>query len=477
MELDHKRRNPDTEKLLNFLSGRVIGQDRALRYLASSFARMNSNLRNNRRPIGSFLFLGPSGVGKTETARALALYLFENPEGLTHIDCTAFSQPHEVSKLKGSPPGYVGFKEAGKEYDSPYPYLSRWNVYRHHHAYFQKIHQIKIQAVMEKQNEAERLQKEVEALSKKMIKLKKEIRDHLYIKDYFSKYLDSLKTVSDITPEEKQNQESILVKLPQLEELLKKCSEEAVQLGKKMEATQSAVQEFRGDLDKDIAEMTRIGWLYNPDNPSDKLMAIVLFDELEKADPSLHHHIMEILDTGRFQCGNGEEVPFKNSFIIGTSNVGQRQISEELNSTKIGFRGQDLISEKDADKKIYEIAMEALKKEFDQEFLNRFDKIVVFHPLNRESLSKILDIRIQDLADDLEKNKFPLKLEFDPMVKEYLIDRALSRTEEGARLLDKRLDSYIRDGLAALETTSQIQAGDKIVIKLKEDGKLAFEKE
>ena len=104
------------ERLLNLeerLHSRVIGQDRGVEVLADAVRRARAGLKDPKRPIGSFIFLGPTGVGKTELARALAEFMFDDEDNMVRVDMSEFQEPHTVSKLIGAPPGYVGYDEAG----------------------------------------------------------------------------------------------------------------------------------------------------------------------------------------------------------------------------------------------------------------------------------------------------------------------------------------------------------------------------
>jgi ATP-dependent Clp protease ATP-binding subunit ClpB len=106
----------EREKLVRMeaqLRKRVVGQDEALRAVADAVRRARSGLGDPQRPIGSFLFLGPTGVGKTETCRALAEFLFDTPEAMVRIDMSEYMEKHAVSRLIGAPPGYVGYEEGG----------------------------------------------------------------------------------------------------------------------------------------------------------------------------------------------------------------------------------------------------------------------------------------------------------------------------------------------------------------------------
>src|SRR6185369_7731336 len=96
------------------LHQRVIGQDEAVRLGSEAVRRARAGLQDPRRPLGSFLFLGPTGVGKTELARALAEFLFDAERALVRIDMSEYQAKHTVARLIGAPPGYVGFEEGGQ---------------------------------------------------------------------------------------------------------------------------------------------------------------------------------------------------------------------------------------------------------------------------------------------------------------------------------------------------------------------------
>ena len=107
----------EKEKLLRLdeiLHERVIGQDEAVQAVADAVIRARSGLKDPKRPIGSFIFLGPTGVGKTELARALAASLFDSEENMIRIDMSEYMEKHAVARLIGAPPGYVGYEEGGQ---------------------------------------------------------------------------------------------------------------------------------------------------------------------------------------------------------------------------------------------------------------------------------------------------------------------------------------------------------------------------
>ncbi len=107
----------EAEKLLQMedrLHEHIIGQDEAIHAISDAIRRARSGLKDPRRPIGSFIFIGPSGVGKTETAKALAEFLFDDADALVRIDMSEYHEQHTVSRLFGAPPGYVGYEEGGQ---------------------------------------------------------------------------------------------------------------------------------------------------------------------------------------------------------------------------------------------------------------------------------------------------------------------------------------------------------------------------
>ncbi|MGE3759905.1 MAG: AAA family ATPase [Pseudobdellovibrionaceae bacterium] len=107
----------ETQKLLkmeDFMRQRVVGQDHALSVVADAIRRARAEISDPRKPIGSFIFLGPTGVGKTETVKALAEFLFDDEQAIVRIDMSEYMEKHSVSRLIGAPPGYVGYEEGGQ---------------------------------------------------------------------------------------------------------------------------------------------------------------------------------------------------------------------------------------------------------------------------------------------------------------------------------------------------------------------------
>src|SRR5438874_9989658 len=96
------------------IHGSVVGQDEAIKAVSRAVRRSRAGLKDPNRPIGSFIFMGPTGVGKTELARALAEYLFDDEHAMVRIDMSEYMERHAVARLIGAPPGYVGYEEGGQ---------------------------------------------------------------------------------------------------------------------------------------------------------------------------------------------------------------------------------------------------------------------------------------------------------------------------------------------------------------------------
>lgn len=133
-------------RLDDILHQRVIGQDEAVRVVADAVIRARAGIKDPRRPIGSFLFLGPTGVGKTELAKTLAAALFDSEDAMIRIDMSEYMEKHSVSRLLGAPPGYVGYEEGGQLTEGvrrkPYSVLLFDEIEKAHHDVFNVLLQI-----------------------------------------------------------------------------------------------------------------------------------------------------------------------------------------------------------------------------------------------------------------------------------------------------------------------------------------------
>jgi ATP-dependent Clp protease ATP-binding subunit ClpB len=139
----------EVQKLLHLgeeLHQRVVGQDEAVQAVADAVIRARSGLKDPNRPIGSFIFLGPTGVGKTELARALAQFMFDDEKSMIRIDMTEYQEKHNVARLLGAPPGYIGFEEGGQLTEAvrrrPYSVVLFDEIEKAHHDVFNVLLQI-----------------------------------------------------------------------------------------------------------------------------------------------------------------------------------------------------------------------------------------------------------------------------------------------------------------------------------------------
>jgi ATP-dependent Clp protease ATP-binding subunit ClpB len=305
----------EVKKLVNMedrLRQRVVGQDEALERVANAIRRSRAGLSDPKRPIGSFIFLGPTGVGKTELARALAEFLFDDERALIRIDMSEYMEKHAVSRLIGAPPGYVGYEEGGQ--------------------------------------------------------LTEQVRRHPY--------------------------------------------------------------------------------------------AVVLFDEIEKAHPDVFNILLQIMDDGRLTDGKGRKVDFKNTVIIMTSNLGSSYLQSE------NIRSEDAFER--ASKQV----LETLHAHFKPEFLNRGDDIIIFHPLGKEQLVKIVDLRLEDLRRLLADRK--ISLELTDAAKELLFTEGYD-PNFGARPLKRAIQKLVQDPLAMKILDGEVLHGDHVVVDAdKKSGKLTF---
>ena len=313
----------ESERLLRLedtLHKRVIGQEDAVKAVSKAIRRGRVGLQDPNRPIGSFLFLGPTGVGKTELAKALAAAVFGDEKNMIRVDMSEYMEQYAVSKMIGSAPGYVGYDEGGQLTDK--------------------------------------------------------VRKNPY--------------------------------------------------------------------------------------------SVVLFDEIEKANPDVFNILLQILDEGHLTDSKGRQVNFRNTIIIMTSNVGARNI---VDSRSIGF------SQKPTKEQEYEKmqagVMAEVRKMFRPEFINRIDGIEVFHALTHEELLRITTLLCNDLARRA-KDQLGLTLRIAPSLKEHLVDQ-YADPKMGARPLRRALQSVVEDELSTRLLAEEFAKGDSVTIGCR-NGKVTFEK-
>ncbi|OYX26984.1 MAG: Clp protease ClpC [Flavobacteriales bacterium 32-35-8] len=193
-----------------------------------------------------------------------------------------------------------------------------------------------------------------------------------------------------------------------------------------------------------------------------KPYAVILLDEIEKAHPDVFNMLLQVLDDGYLTDSLGRKIDFRNTIIIMTSNIGARKLKDF--GTGIGFGTSSQKEQEDANAK--SIIENALKKSFAPEFLNRIDDVVVFNPLEREDINKIIDIELNKLL--LRIKDLGYILELSETAKDYIADKGFDK-QYGARPLKRAIQKYIEDALAEEIITSHLQDGDKIFIDLDKD--------
>jgi len=301
------------------LEKRIIGQKEAIKEIAASIRRSRSGISDPNRPIGSFIFLGPTGVGKTELARVLAEEVFESKEALIKLDMSEYSEKHTKSRFLGAPAGYVGYEEGGQ-----------------------------------------------------------------------------------------------------------------------------------------LTEMVRR-----------KPYSVVLFDEIEKADPDVVNILLQIMEDGYLNDAQGRRVDFRNTIIIMTSNVGLELLNEQA---AIGFKGGERKEIEEelgySYKEMKERVLDELKEQFKPEFLNRIDKIVVFRALDKKVVKKIVALQLKELRDRLKEQG--LKVKFDSKVKDFIARKGFN-PQFGARPIRRAVQNEIEDRLSGELLRGKLKAGKEIKVTIVKD--------
>jgi len=312
----------ESTRLLNMekeMATKVIGQEEAIKVITKAIRRSRSGLKVLRRPIGTFLFLGPTGVGKTELAGVLAEFLFGNRDALIRLDMSEYMEKFNISRLTGAPPGYVGYEEGG-----------------------------------------------------------------------------------------------------QLTETVRR-----------------------------------------------KPYSVVLFDEIEKANPDVFHLLWQIMDDGRLTDSYGRVIDFKNTVIIMTSNISSKSLDK---GTTLGFHKDD--DELNYEKMQKEIRQD-LKKTFNPEFLNRLSEMVVFRPLELKHIVEILDVQLEQVNEQLIQQGLTMELTSD--AKGWLAEKGYDKTY-GARPLKRAIQKYLEDKLSDEMLKGRFKSGGHIQVSVQGDELVFTEK-
>ncbi len=190
-----------------------------------------------------------------------------------------------------------------------------------------------------------------------------------------------------------------------------------------------------------------------------KPYSVILLDEVEKAHPDVFNMLLQVLDDGYLTDSLGRKIDFRNTIIIMTSNIGSRQLKDF--GQGVGFGTQAKKDQAGSHQK--SVIENALKKAFAPEFLNRIDDVVVFNPLEREHIHKIIDIELNKLFQRIREIGYELKL--SEKAKDYIADKGFDK-EYGARPLKRAIQKYIEDALAEEIVNAKLEEGDQIAMDL-----------
>jgi ATP-dependent Clp protease ATP-binding subunit ClpB len=322
LNLDPSKRSTDTIDFQTALRGKIVGQEEGVQALVDLYQVFRAGLNSPGRPVGNLLFLGPTGSGKTRIVEAAAEILFGEARAVIKIDCAEFQHSHEIAKLIGSPPGYLGHRET-------HPLITQESLAASH--------------------------------------------------------TDKLK------------------------------------------------------------------------------LSFLLFDEIEKASDALWQLRLGMLDKATLTLGDNRKVDLSSTVIFLTSNLGGGEIAE-LMQGGMGFIQPTDKPTTGLDEKVQRTAVEAARRKFSPEFMNRLDKVVVFHPLQREQLQEVLDIELGEVQQrvlDTAKGQFLFRV--TDAGRHFLLQEGTDQ-RYGARHLKRAIERHVVYPLANLLATDQVTLGDLVRI-------------
>jgi ATP-dependent Clp protease ATP-binding subunit ClpA len=316
------RRRTQPYGILDRLSSKIIGQPHAMEPIASCVRMFEAGLNPDGRPAGVFLLLGPTGTGKTRSVEALAEVLHGSRKHMLRIDCGEYQMEHEVAKLIGAPPGYLGHRET-------HPVLTQARL-----------------ASITSQNSG---------------------------------------------------------------------------------------------------------------------ISIVLFDEVEKAAPSLHRMLLGVLDKATLRLGDNNVVNFERTLIFMTSNVGARGIQDAL-SGGYGLAAT-MPRESYPAARLESIAMNAARRTFAPEFINRLDAVITYQPLSERHLEEILDVQLRELQEHIENRLGPrgFRLKVTSRGRKFLLRKGTSAAY-GAREIRRALHQHVTQPLSVMVTEGEIEPGGTVKV-------------
>jgi ATP-dependent Clp protease ATP-binding subunit ClpB len=321
-QLDPSIRSTDSRDFESSLRAKIVGQEEGVQALVDLYQVFCAGLNSPGRPVGNLLFLGPTGSGKTRIVEAAAEILFGDARAVIKVDCAEFQHSHEIAKLIGSPPGYLGHRET-------HPLITQ--------------------------------------------------------------------------------------------EALAACHTEKLKL------------------------------------------SFLLFDEIEKASDALWQLLLGMLDKATLTLGDNRRVDLSQTVIYLTSNLGGGEITE-LMTGGMGFVQPSEKPAADLDQKVERTAVEAARRKFSPEFMNRLDKVVVFHPLKREQLEEVLEIELGQVQQRvLETAKGQFLFRVTTAGRDFLLQEGTDQ-RYGARHLKRAIERHVVYPLANLLATEQVHLGDLVCI-------------
>ncbi|HWQ01970.1 MAG TPA: ATP-dependent Clp protease ATP-binding subunit, partial [Gaiellaceae bacterium] len=417
----------ESQKLIRMedeLHKRVIGQEEAIVAVAKSIRRARAGIKDPKRPTGSFIFLGPSGVGKTELARTLAEFLFGDEDAMIQVDMSEYMEKHSVSRLVGSPPGYIGYDEGGQLTEAETQKLIRME---------DELHKRVIG-----QHEA------IVAVSKSIRRARAGIKDpkrptgsFIFLGPSGVGKTELARTLAEFL----FGDEDALIQVDMSEYMEKHSVSRLV----------GSPPGYIGyDEGGQLTEAVRR-----------KPYSVVLLDEIEKAHPDVFNILLQILEDGKLTDAQGRKVDFRNTIVIMTSNIGAASISK---NQSLGFSIGDESGLSYEDMK--DRVMGELKKIFRPELLNRIDEVIVFHKLSKDEIKTIVDLLLKRLREQMVLHETSIELTDD--AKEMLVEKGYDPAM-GARPLRRAIQRHIEDPLADFVLGAELTPGSTIMVDRKGD--------
>ena len=433
----NKMLQSERDKLLHLeqeLHLRVVGQDEAIAAVSDAVRRSRAGLQDPKRPIGSFIFLGTTGVGKTELAKALADYLFDDESLMTRIDMSEYQEKHSVSRLIGAPPGYVGYDEGGQLTEAvrrkPYSVVLFDEIEKAHPDVFNILLQVLDDGrLTDNKGRTVNFKNTIIIMTSNL--------GSAYIQSQFEKINDENR---EVVIEETKKEVMSMLKKTIRPEFLNRIDETIMFLPLNREGYDEGGQ---------LTEAVRR-----------KPYSVVLFDEIEKAHPDVFNILLQVLDDGRLTDNKGRTVNFKNTIIIMTSNLGSAYIQSQFE--KINDENREVVIE-ETKKEV----MSMLKKTIRPEFLNRIDETIMFLPLNREEIEQIVMLQINGIKNMLAGNGITLEMTDEAV-------RFIASTgydpEFGARPVKRAIQRYLLNDLSKKLLSQEVDRSKPIIVETAGDG-------